>query len=105
MKKDVNFIINLSIYCSKQQPQSSTQQTSTLTDAKQNVEVKVEAPKTPVEESKPPMTSSLLGDTATKETDKAWTDKVSAGQGSDKVSAGQRSGHSVLQSLQKRFYD
>ncbi|XP_062576864.1 transformation/transcription domain-associated protein-like, partial [Saccostrea cucullata] len=59
----------------KQQPQSPTQQTPTLTDAKQNVEVKVEAPKTPVEESKPPMTASLLADTATKDTDKAWTEK------------------------------
>lgn len=64
---------------SKQTPQSPTQQPAALTDAKQNVEVKVEAPKTPtVEESKPPMTSSssLLGDTATKDTEKAWTEKV-----------------------------
>lgn len=64
---------------SKQTPQSPTQQPAALTDAKQNVEVKVEAPKTPtVEESKPPMTSSssLLGDTATKDTEKAWTGKV-----------------------------
>ncbi|XP_065923524.1 transformation/transcription domain-associated protein isoform X7 [Magallana gigas] len=62
----------------KQTPQSPTQQPAALTDAKQNVEVKVEAPKTPtVEESKPPMTSSssLLGDTATKDTEKAWTEK------------------------------
>lgn len=64
---------------SKQTPQSPTQQPAALTDAKQNVEVKVEAPKTPtVEESKPPMpsSSSLLGDTATKDTEKAWTEKV-----------------------------